>query len=78
MKHEELTKENEPVLQFLYRNYKGNVAIRNVVHPQVEWGVSDWYNDGKPTWLLTAFDLDKQATRGFALDHIISFESLPF
>ena len=78
MQNVEQTKENEPVLQFTYRNYKGNVAARNVVHPEVVWGVSDWYNDGQPTWLLMAFDLDKQATRGFALDHILSFESIPF
>lgn len=72
------TKENEPVLQFTYTNYKGNTSVRNVVSPTIVWGTSEWHNEGKPTWLLEAFDLDKQAIRGFAMDSILSYESVPF
>lgn len=79
MQNVEQTKnEHEPILQFTYKNYKGNVALRNVVNPKIIWGTSAWHNDGQPCWLLEAFDLDKQAIRGFAIDDIIGFESIPF
>lgn len=70
--------ENEPVLNFLYTNYKGETSLRSVVTPQLEYTTSEYHNDGKPCWLMLAWDLDKDDWRSFDILQIHSFENIPF
>lgn len=56
----------------LYRNYRGETARRRII-PQLVWfGATDWHP--KPQWVLEAFDVDKNATRSFALRDVVSFD----
>lgn len=48
-----------------YTNWKGETAERAIIPRRVWWGSTEWHPE--PQWLLTAFDVDKQAERDFAL-----------
>ncbi len=53
---------------FEYTNWKGVTKTRKV-RPKVIWfGNTEWHPDHQ--WLLTAFDVDKQAERDFAMKDI--------
>lgn len=48
-----------------YTNWRGETSVRTI-QPQYIWfGATEWHPD--PQWLLTAFDLEKDAERDFAL-----------
>lgn len=53
------------LVEFLYTNHKDRTAIRHVRPIRIWFGSTAWYPN--PQWLLEAFDLDKMATRDFAL-----------
>ena len=48
-----------------YRNYRGEVDERTIIPVKLWHGKTDWHP--KPGWLLTAFDVGKDAERDFAL-----------
>lgn len=48
-----------------YTNWKGETAQRTIIPRRVWWGSTEWHPE--PQWLLTAFDVDKEAERDFAL-----------
>ena len=48
-----------------YTNWMGETAERAIIPRRVWWGSTEWHHE--PQWLLTAFDVDKQAERDFAL-----------
>jgi len=49
----------------MYRNYRGETAVRRFVPISLYYGTSAWHPE--PGWLLEAHDLDRDATRTFAL-----------
>jgi len=55
---------------FSYRNWRGEVSGRRVIHPMLHHGCTEWYPE--PQWLLRAYDLDKGAERTFAVSNILS------
>ena len=62
-------------LQFWYRNYKGDVALRTVI-PEKVWYGETIYHPGKQ-WFMTAFCHDREERRDFALrDCIFHLSSL--
>lgn len=65
-------------LRFTYRNWKGEVGQRHVL-PHYTWqGVSEYHGDTRQ-WFLRAYDLEKKATRDFALKDMLSVEAVePF
>lgn len=65
---------NLPHLTFEYRNYKGKVSVREVITPVIHVGCSEYHNEGKPTWLMTAFDLEKKALRDYQMSDILKIE----
>ena len=65
--------EPETVVFIDYTNHRGERAMRRVVPKRVWFGTTPWH--GEPQWLLTAFDLDRQAQRDFALSEIHGFKS---
>lgn len=62
-------------VSFVYTNYKGETARRNVVPFSVEFSSNEWYPE--PTWLLRAWDLDRKDWRDFALLKIKFWEEDP-
>lgn len=55
----------EAVIRFLYVNYRGEKAVRNVVPMSLYFGSTRWHP--KEQWLLRAYDVDRGAVRDFAL-----------
>lgn len=56
--------ESRPVT-LTYTNWKGETAQRTIIPRRVWWGSTEWHPE--PQWLLTAFDVGKEAERDFAL-----------
>lgn len=52
-------------IKLAYTNWKGETAQRTIIPRHIWWGSNEWHPE--PQWLLTAFDVDKQAERYFAL-----------
>lgn len=57
------------LVTFLYRNHRGEEALRRV-RPIRLWFGSTCYHP-EPQWLLEAFDVDRMATRSFAMSNIL-------
>ena len=55
-------------VKILYTNWKGVTSYRNIVPKSIEFKSTEWHNEEQ--WILNAFDLDKNADRGFALKDI--------
>jgi hypothetical protein len=51
-----------------YTNYRGEYAERRIIPSHIWFGKTEWHPE--PQWLLHALDLDKNATRDFALKDI--------
>jgi len=55
-------------IKFEYKNYKGEIKIREVKPIGLKFGVTP--NITEPEWLLEGMDLDKNEYRCFVLNHI--------
>jgi len=60
-----------PVLEFYYRNYRGELGYRKVQDPKLSFKETEHHKGQQ--WIMTAFDLDKQDFREFAVKDIIEF-----
>lgn len=58
-------------VQILYRNYRGETAVRMVEPSRIWFGATDWHPE--PQWVLEALDLDKGVVRSFAMRDILRF-----
>lgn len=76
----ELPEGAEP-LRMLYRNYKGEVRVREVV-PQgpIYWGSNEWHKE--PQWLMRVNDVtdprnagEGHRIRDFAISGILEFHN---
>ena len=65
--------DDAEVVQILYRNYRGETAMRTVRPSRIWFGTTDWHPE--PQWLMEAVDLDKGAERSFALRDILRFDN---
>ena len=52
-------------MTFRYRNYRGEVSMREVVPCRIYFGGTDWHPE--PQWLMEAWDIEKNAMRAFAM-----------
>jgi len=59
--------ENKQV-RILYTNWKNETAWRNIIPQSIEFKSTEWHKEEQ--WILNAFDIDKQANRGFAIKDI--------
>jgi predicted DNA-binding transcriptional regulator YafY len=59
-------------VRIVYRNYRGEVAKRRIIPGRIWFGGTEWHPE--PQWLLDAVDLEKGATRSFALRDIVDFD----
>lgn len=55
-------------LSFLYENYKGKTAERDVILLGLNYGSNEWYPEDQ--WFIHCWDNHKQACRSFALAKI--------
>ena len=62
--------EENKVVKILYTNWKGETSYRNIIPQTIEFKSTNWHKEKQ--WILTAFDIDKQAERGFAIKDIKS------
>lgn len=59
---------DEQAVRICYTNYRGETALRVIVPERIHFGSTDWHPE--PQWLLDALDVEKQATRTFAMKDI--------
>lgn len=59
---------NKKAVSILYTNYRGKTAIRQVIPKNICFEKTDWHPDEQ--WILEAFDLEKNANRGFTMKDI--------
>ncbi|MCW1412184.1 hypothetical protein OLZ32_27935 [Rhizobium sp. 1AS11] len=57
-----------PPLTFAYRNWRGEIATREVQPIRLTYGATEWHPE--PQWLLIAWDIEKGAERSFAVADI--------
>lgn len=61
------------VVVIRYTNYRGKTADRRIVPILIRFDSTEWHPDEQ--WLLDAFDIDKGATRSFALKDVLQWRS---
>jgi hypothetical protein len=54
-----------------YTNHRGETANRRIVPVGIRFGTTEWHTE--PQWLLQATDLDRDATRTFAMKDIMEW-----
>lgn len=64
--------EETPAARVLYRNHRGETAVRTIVPLAVRWGNSEWHPE--PQWLLDCHDRDRGVDRSFAVRGIITWD----
>jgi len=62
-----MSEENKTV-RILYTNYRGETALRTIVPEKMLFGGTEWHPE--PQWLLEAYDVEKGASRSFAMKDI--------
>ncbi len=66
MSHIEISREQK--VRIIYTNWEGVTAIRNILPIRIFFGSNEWHKENQ--WLLEALDLDKSASRTFAMKDI--------
>ncbi len=52
----------------VYTNYKGKTSVRHVIPKEIYFGYTDWHPEDQ--WLMSAYDVEKEADRTFAMKDI--------
>ena len=60
--------DNEKIIQILYKNWKGETKLRNILPLSIEFKSTNWHKDAQ--WILNAIDIEKNEERGFAIKDI--------
>lgn len=60
--------EEKKIVTMVYTNYKGKTAVRKVIPKEIYFGHTDWHPEEQ--WLMTAYDIGKEADRTFAMKDI--------
>lgn len=60
--------EDNKIVRILYTNWKGETAYREIIPKSIEFKATEWHKEEQ--WILNAFDVNKQADRGFAIKDI--------
>jgi hypothetical protein len=59
-------------VRLLYRNHRGEIAIRRVVPKAFRFGGTEWHPE--PQWLLEVFDVDKGKVRTLATRDVLNWD----
>jgi len=70
-----MTEGNERTTYVTYTNWRGETAQRSIIPRKLWFGKTEWHP--KEQWLLTAFDIEKQAERDFACQDIREWHIAP-
>ncbi len=62
----------EQEVRILYINYRGEKGWRRIQPLNIWFGSTEWHPERQ--WLIDAIDLEKKATRSFALSDIQAWE----
>jgi len=54
-----------------YKNYKNEISIRTIIPLRVHYGNTQFHPENQ--WLLEVWDVDKDASRTYAMQDIIEF-----
>ena len=65
---------SEKSVKILYTNWRGEKSWRTIVPESIYFGSTDWHPEQQ--WLLRALDIEKNASRDFAMKDIASWETL--
>jgi len=65
---------DKQIVKILYKNYRGEIAYRTIIPKSMNFISTDWHPEEQ--WILTAFDIDKNADRGFAMSDIKDWNKL--
>ena len=57
-------------LHLLYRNWRGEIAVRSVSPRSIYYGVTQWHPE--PQWFMSAMDDERGSIRDFSMADIIS------
>lgn len=60
--------DNECMVRILYTNYRGETNLRRIIPERIHFGSTEWHPARQ--WFLDAIDVEKNATRSFALKDI--------
>lgn len=63
------SKHADSSFKFFYKNHRGEINERTVIPKRFWFGTTDWYP--MPQMFLSAFDLDRNENRDFAVSNII-------
>jgi predicted DNA-binding transcriptional regulator YafY len=58
-------------IRMLYTNHRGETSVRRLVPQRIWFGKTDYHPDEQ--WLLEAYDLERQATRSYAVKDVRGF-----
>ena len=64
--------EDQKRIQIHYKNYKGEIAWRNILPGQIRFASTEHHIEEQ--WLMDAQDIDKGAQRSFALKDILEWK----
>lgn len=64
----EKNEKDKKIVKILYTNWKGVTSYRNIIPESIEFKATEWHPEEQ--WILNAFDVEKNAIRGFALKDI--------
>lgn len=62
----------ENTIEFIYKNYKGDVSKRRAVVKGVVWESNQFHSE--PQWIMVAHDLDKDQERKFAIKDMMPLD----
>lgn len=60
--------DKKKVIHIVYTNYRGETRLRKIFPEKIWFGKTKWHPEEQ--WLLDACDVEKQASRTFALKDI--------
>lgn len=66
-----LNYDNTKTVNILYRNWKGETAVRKIVPIELQFESNEWHPQKQ--WILYAYDLDKNDKRAFACLNILAW-----
>lgn len=68
--------ETDPrIVKVVYINYRREASVRLIIPHDIFYGSNEWHPT--PTWLMNAWDVEKDALRTFAMKDISSWMPLP-
>jgi hypothetical protein len=70
----EVTIKVAQAIEILYTNYRGETARRKIIPESLRYGATEFHPE--PQWLLDAFDLEKSASRTFAMRDVQEWKSV--